>query len=104
MYEQLSELPEYQQADEQEEELDEELEPESLDENISLNEDSKEKLEQDKAQIAQKFTDMPIPYLPCQMERNLISTTIKTQIILWLRRQWIMVKRRTFISILIIMS
>lgn len=61
-YEQLSELPEYQQADEQEEELDEELEPESLDENISLNEDSKEKSEQDKAQIAQKFTDMPIPY------------------------------------------
>lgn len=58
VYEQLSELPEYQQADEQEEEL----EPESLDENISLNEDSKEKLEQDKAQIAQKFTDMPIPY------------------------------------------
>lgn len=62
VYEQLSELPEYQQADEQEEELDEELEPESLDENISLNEDSKEMLEQDKAQIAQKFTDMPIPY------------------------------------------
>lgn len=62
VYEQLSELPEYQQADEQEEELDEELEPESLDENISLNEDSKEKLEQDKAQIAQKFTDMLIPY------------------------------------------
>lgn len=62
VYEQLSELPEYQQADEQEEELDEDLEPESLDENISLNEDSKEKLEQDKAQIAQKFTDMPIPY------------------------------------------
>ena len=62
VYEQLSELPEYQQADEQDEELDEELEPESLDENISLNEDSKEKLEQDKAQIAQKFTDMPIPY------------------------------------------
>lgn len=62
VYEQLSELPEYQQADEQEEELDEELEPESLNENISLNEDSKEKLEQDKAQIAQKFTDMPIPY------------------------------------------
>lgn len=62
VYEQLSELPEYQQADEQEEELDEELEPESLDENISLNEDSKEKSEQDKAQIAQKFTDMPIPY------------------------------------------
>lgn len=62
VYEQLSELPEYQQADEQEEELDEELEPESLDENISLNEDSKEKLEQDKALIAQKFTDMPIPY------------------------------------------
>lgn len=61
-YEQLSELPEYQQADEQEEELDEELEPESLDENISLNEDSKEMSEQDKAQIAQKFTDMPIPY------------------------------------------
>lgn len=62
VYEQLSELPEYQQANEQEEELDEELEPESLDENISLNEDSKEKSEQDKAQIAQKFTDMPIPY------------------------------------------
>ena len=62
VYEQLSELPEYQQADEQEEELDEELEPESLDENISLNEDSKEKSEEDKAQIAQKFTDMPIPY------------------------------------------
>lgn len=62
VYEQLSELPEYQKADEQEEELDEELEPESLDENISLNEDSKEKLEQDKVQIAQKFTDMPIPY------------------------------------------
>ena len=62
VYEQLSELPEYQQADEQEEELDEKLEPESLDENISLNEDSKEKLEQDKAQIAKKFTDMPIPY------------------------------------------
>ncbi len=62
VYEQLSELPEYQQADEQEEELDEELEPESLDENISLNEDSKEKSEQDKAQIAQKFRDMPIPY------------------------------------------
>lgn len=62
VYEQLSELPEYQQADEQEEELDEELEPESLDENISLNEDSKEKSQQDKAQIAQKFTDMPIPY------------------------------------------
>lgn len=62
VYEQLSELPEYQQADEQEEELDEELEPESLDENISLNEDSKEKLKQDKAQIAQKFTAMPIPY------------------------------------------
>lgn len=62
VYEQLSELPEYQQADEQEEELDEELEPESLDENISLNEDSKEKSEQDKAQIAQKFTDMSIPY------------------------------------------
>lgn len=62
VYEQLSELPEYQQADEQEEELNEELEPESLDENISLNEDSKEKLEQEKAQIAQKFTDMPIPY------------------------------------------
>lgn len=62
VYEQLSELPEYQQADEQEEELDEELEPESLDENISQNEDSKEKLEQDKAQIANKFTDMPIPY------------------------------------------
>lgn len=62
VYEQFSELPEYQQADEQEEELDEELEPESLDENISLNEDSKEKSEQDKAQIAQKFTDMPIPY------------------------------------------
>lgn len=62
VYEQLSELPEYQQADEQEEELDEELEPESLDENISLNEDSKEKSEQDKAQIAQKFTEMPIPY------------------------------------------
>lgn len=62
VYEQLSELPEFQQADEQEEELDEELEPESLDENISLNEDSKEKSEQDKAQIAQKFTDMPIPY------------------------------------------
>lgn len=62
VYEQLSELPEYQQADEQEEELDEELEPESLDENISLNEDSKEKLEQDKAQIAQKFTAKPIPY------------------------------------------
>lgn len=62
VYEQLSELPEYQQADEQEEELDEDLEPESLDENISLNEDSKEKSEQDKAQIAQKFTDMPIPY------------------------------------------
>lgn len=62
VYEQLSELPEYQQADEQEEELDEELEPESRDENISLNEDSKEKSEQDKAQIAQKFTDMPIPY------------------------------------------
>lgn len=62
VYEQLSELPEYQQADEQEEELDEELEPESLDENISLNEDSKEKSEQDKAQIAQKFKDMPIPY------------------------------------------
>lgn len=62
VYEQLSELPEYQQADEQEEDLDEELEPESLDENISLNEDSKEKLEQDKAQIANKFTDMPIPY------------------------------------------
>ena len=62
VYEQLSELTEYQQADEQEEELDEELEPESLDENISLNEDSKEKSEQDKAQIAQKFTDMPIPY------------------------------------------
>ena len=62
VYEQLSELPEYQQADEQEEELDEELEPESLDENISLNEDSKEKSEQDKAQIAKKFTDMPIPY------------------------------------------
>lgn len=62
VYEQLSELPGYQQADEQEEELDEELEPESLDENISLNEDSKEMSEQDKAQIAQKFTDMPIPY------------------------------------------
>lgn len=62
VYEQLSELPEYQQADEQEEEVDEELEPESLDENISLNEDSKEMSEQDKAQIAQKFTDMPIPY------------------------------------------
>lgn len=62
VYEQLSELPEYQKVDEQEEELDEELEPESLDENISLNEDSKEKSEQDKAQIAQKFTDMPIPY------------------------------------------
>lgn len=62
VYEQLSELPEYQKADEQEEELDEELEPESLDENISLNEDSKEMSEQDKAQIAQKFTDMPIPY------------------------------------------
>lgn len=62
VYEQLSELTEYQQADEQEEELDEELEPESLDENISLNEDSKEMSEQDKAQIAQKFTDMPIPY------------------------------------------
>ena len=62
VYEQLSELPEYQQADEQEDELDEELEPESLDENISLNEDSKEMSEQDKAQIAQKFTDMPIPY------------------------------------------
>lgn len=62
VYEQLSELPEYQQADEQEEELDEELEPESLDENISLNEDSKEMSEQDKAQIAQKFTDMPIHY------------------------------------------
>lgn len=62
VYEQLSELPEYQKADEQEEELDEELEPESLDENISLNEDSKEKSEQDKAQISQKFTDMPIPY------------------------------------------
>lgn len=62
VYEQLSELPEYQQADEEEEELDEELEPESLDENISLNEDSKEKSEQDKAQIAQMFTDMPIPY------------------------------------------
>ena len=62
VYEQLSELPEYQKTDEQEEELDEELEPESLDENISLNEDSKEKSEQDKAQIAQKFTDMPIPY------------------------------------------
>lgn len=62
VYEQLSELPEYQKADEQEEELDEELEPESLDENISLNEESKEKSEQDKAQIAQKFTDMPIPY------------------------------------------
>lgn len=62
VYEQLSELPEYQKADEEEEELDEELEPESLDENISLNEDSKEKSEQDKAQIAQKFTDMPIPY------------------------------------------
>lgn len=62
VYKQLSELPEYQQADEQEEELDEELEPESLDENISLNEDSKEMSEQDKAQIAQKFTDMPIPY------------------------------------------
>lgn len=62
VYEQLSELPEYQKADEQEEELDEELEPESLDENISLNEDSKEKSEQDKAQIAQKFTEMPIPY------------------------------------------
>lgn len=62
VYEQLSELPEYQKADEQEEELDEELKPESLDENISLNEDSKEKSEQDKAQIAQKFTDMPIPY------------------------------------------
>lgn len=61
-YEDVSELPVYQQADEQEEELDEELEPESLDENISLNEDSKEKSEQDKAQIAQKFTDMPIPY------------------------------------------
>ena len=62
VYEQLSELPEYQQADEQEEELNEELKPESLDENISLNEDPKEKLEQDKAQIAKKFTDMPIPY------------------------------------------
>lgn len=62
VYEQLSELPEYQQADEQEEELDEELKPESLDENISLNEDPKEKLEQDKAQIAKKFKDMPIPY------------------------------------------
>lgn len=62
VYEQLSELPEYQKADEQEEELEEELEPESLDENISLNEDSKEKSEQDKAQIAQKFTEMPIPY------------------------------------------
>ena len=62
VYEQLSELPEYQQADKQEEDLDEELEPESLDENISLNEDSKEKSEQDKAQIAKKFTDMPIPY------------------------------------------
>lgn len=62
VYEQLSELPEYQQADEQEEDLDEELEPESLDENISQNEDSREKLEQDKAQIANKFTDMPIPY------------------------------------------
>lgn len=62
VYEQLSELPEYQQADEQEDDLDEELEPESLDENISLNENSKEKSEQDKAQIAQKFTDMPIPY------------------------------------------
>lgn len=62
VYEQLSELPEYQQADEQEEDLDEELEPESLDENISLNEDSKEKSEQDKAQIAKKFTDMLIPY------------------------------------------
>lgn len=62
VYEQLSKLPEYQQADEQEEELDEELEPESLDENISLNEDSKEMSEQDKAHIAQKFTDMPIPY------------------------------------------
>lgn len=62
VYEQLSELPEYQQADEQEEDLDEELEPESLDENISQNEDSKEKSEQDKAQIANKFTDMPIPY------------------------------------------
>lgn len=62
VYEQLSKLPEYQKADEQEEELDEELKPESLDENISLNEDSKEKSEQDKAQIAQKFTDMPIPY------------------------------------------
>lgn len=62
VYEQLSELPEYQKIDEQEEELDEELEPESLDENISQNEDSKEKSEQDKAQIAQKFTDMPIPY------------------------------------------
>lgn len=62
VYEQLSELPEYQKVDEQEEELDEELEPESLDENISQNEDSKEKSEQDKAQIAQKFTDMPIPY------------------------------------------
>lgn len=66
VYEQLSELPEYQQADEQEEELDEELEPESLDENISLNEDSKEKSEQDKAQIAQKITDMPIPYFTMQ--------------------------------------
>lgn len=62
VYEQLSELPEYQKVDEQEEELDKELEPESLDENISQNEDSKEKSEQDKAQIAQKFTDMPIPY------------------------------------------
>ena len=62
IYAVISQKPEYQQADEQEEELNEELEPESLDENISLNEDSKEKLEQDKAQIAQKFTDMPIPY------------------------------------------
>lgn len=58
----ISQKPEYQQADEQEEELDEELKPESLDENISLNEDPKEKLEQDKAQIAKKFTDMPFPY------------------------------------------
>ena len=101
VYEQLSELPEYQQADEQEEELDEELEPESLDENISLNEDSKEKSEQDKAQIAQKFTDMPIPYFTMPNGEKLDFHYNQDTNNIVVEK---LVKRRTFISILIIMS
>lgn len=63
VYEQLSELPEYQQVDEEEElEQDKTLE-EKVKDNIFMNEDAAKKFEQQKAETAQKFKDVPIPVL-----------------------------------------